>query len=806
MPTYSIATSASRLDEGGLLTTTVSTTGVLAGTPLYWSLDGDGITEKDFFAGLLSGTGIINSAGNFSFSHTLAKDLTTEGLETIRIRLYSDEAHSLPIGAEATVSISDTSIKNWSTTSKLDPSAIIEPKRQLGSIAHEAINYLGGFNGTTYTKALSYYIDPDLGEDSTQFALEAIGRVDNLLDIDFKRVYSKQDATFYFHHKFFVGKDNNGQKGLTTWQAKSIPGTWNESAGRFDDVYSFSADIALEASSWNVQLTSFPSITDFTANTILHEFGHALGLSHPNGNPDDPAYSNTDTVESYNFKTTGSGTPFYTAVDLIALRQLWGDELHPTDCTVSATTDSCEEGDSFEFAIWAPKIASGSELYWSASGNGISGDDFESGEVQGRCIVGTDGRSVISLKTRVDSIAEGSESLTISLYSDESHSLFLAASDPVAIADAAAGRNSDYISVTAEAKQLSGINVSKPLSEQSLDFLSRYKVKKPDGTVTSNAAASDTRCIEFSVTPKSTGRQIAQISLPEEVRATGYIRINPLTGESSDYTFNPSTGLGTELLDKDKNGLVDTLRIHLGNEINNSPGSPSLDSLHEIGTLAEAPRRPIYRFYRNGVHFYTSEDSERDSVIHHSYGDSVSYNKEGDSTTSPDLITGGWGYRYEGIAYQALSTQGTSLYRFFSPSKGYHFVTTNAAEALNVVRNSVGSTFDLSNAQGQRLLDNGWGYQFEGNSFNVSTIAQMGMDQPVYRFFNAKKGVHFYSSSLVEAKSVIENSLGAQYVTGANQDWIIATANALRQNPLTPMPTPLASGWGYSFEGIAWYV
>ena len=262
------------------------------------------------------------------------------------------------------------------------------------------------------------------------------------------------------------------------------------------------------------------------------------------------------------------------------------------------------------------------------------------------------------------------------------------------------------------------------------------------------------------------------------------------------------TGLGAELLDTNKNGLVDSLRIHLQDGGLGDVDGAVNGSIRDPGVLAEAPRTPVYRFYRNGVHFYTTSDAERDNVIKQSYGSNTSYSDLSANPQAKDPITGGWGYKYEGVAYQALDTQGTALYRFFSPSKGYHFVTTNAKEALAVIQNSVGSSYDLSNAKGQKLLDNGWGFQFEGNSYKVSTIAQTGMDNPVYRFFNATKGVHFYSSSMVEAKSVVANSLGASYATDS---WISSTSDAIKAGN-SSTPAPLANGWGYSFEGIAWYV
>ena len=307
--------------------------------------------------------------------------------------------------------------------------------------------------------------------------------------------------------------------------------------------------------------------------------------------------------------------------------------------------------------------------------------------------------------------------------------------------------------------------------------------------------------MDFTIKTKSLEKIVVESTLDTEVRATSFVKVNPNTGEAFDFTYDPKTGLGAELLDRNKNGLVDGLRINLQDGSLGDVDGVVNGLIRDPGTLAVAPRTPVYRFYRNGVHFYTASDAERDNVIKQSYGSSATYADLSANPQAKDPITGGWGYKYEGVAYQALDTQGTALYRFFSPSKGYHFVTTNAKEALAVIQNSVGSTYDLSNAQGQKLLDNGWGFQFEGNTYKVSTIAQTGMDNPVYRFFNVTKGVHFYSSSMVEAKSVIANSLGASYATDS---WISSTSDAIKAG-VTSTPAPLPNGWGYSFEGVGWY-
>ena len=110
VPTYTLTPSVETINEGAVLTTEVATTNGSVGTKLYYALSGTGITATDFSAGGLTGEGIIDSKGKITFFHTLANDLTIEGLETLEIKLYSDFARTLKVGTTATVRIVDTSI------------------------------------------------------------------------------------------------------------------------------------------------------------------------------------------------------------------------------------------------------------------------------------------------------------------------------------------------------------------------------------------------------------------------------------------------------------------------------------------------------------------------------------------------------------------------------------------------------------------------------------------------------------------------------------------------------------------------
>ena len=109
-PSYTLTPSSATINEDAVLTSTVTTTNVATSTKLYYALSGTGIKTADFSAGALTGEGTTDSAGKFSFTHTLANDLATEGAESLVFNLYSDVARTLQVGSTATVTVNDTSL------------------------------------------------------------------------------------------------------------------------------------------------------------------------------------------------------------------------------------------------------------------------------------------------------------------------------------------------------------------------------------------------------------------------------------------------------------------------------------------------------------------------------------------------------------------------------------------------------------------------------------------------------------------------------------------------------------------------
>jgi V8-like Glu-specific endopeptidase len=76
------------------------------------------------------------------------------------------------------------------------------------------------------------------------------------------------------------------------------------------------------------------------------------------------------------------------------------------------------------------------------------------------------------------------------------------------------------------------------------------------------------------------------------------------------------------------------------------------------------------------------------------------------------------------------------VYRFYNLRNGVHFYTASEAEKNNVLA-TLSST-----------------YRLEGVAYYVNTTTSTNGD-PLYRFYNAKKGVHFYTASEAEKNRVL---------------------------------------------------
>jgi len=110
-PSYSFwASPPNAIYEGSSFTVNVSTANVPAGSALFWTFSGPGITPDDFMDGQLSGSSVIGSDGSMAFTKAIAADGTVDPNDALELRFYSDKAHSQQVGTTLNITIKEATV------------------------------------------------------------------------------------------------------------------------------------------------------------------------------------------------------------------------------------------------------------------------------------------------------------------------------------------------------------------------------------------------------------------------------------------------------------------------------------------------------------------------------------------------------------------------------------------------------------------------------------------------------------------------------------------------------------------------
>ena len=200
-------------------------------------------------------------------------------------------------------------------------------------------NKTAGFNGKTYTKPIKYYIHDknknvtlefesftinyafEVSDDVERFIVDTFNKIDAVIDLDFKRVYSPEKAniTIYRTKKFSENYDGYSEFNWVDDDIIYSQIVWH--------AYKYKPSYKVK------KLKDYPTFSYNYATILLHEISHSFGLLHSgcgqdwckfNFDPEDSRINVRDTIMSYNF--IPSENTFFSSLDIEALKAIWGIE------------------------------------------------------------------------------------------------------------------------------------------------------------------------------------------------------------------------------------------------------------------------------------------------------------------------------------------------------------------------------------------------------------------------------------------------------------------------------------------------
>ena len=136
-------------------------------------------------------------------------------------------------------------------------------------------------------------------DETKSFIWNSFSYLDQLIDLDFQIVENPDEAILRIY----------SVSNFDLWSQQIV------------------GEVSNQSNYWDIlwRDTSVNSLSNFDKNTIIHEIGHSLGLSHPNEDPTNPNWTTDDTIMSYNISPDGWDYELSPS-DILALEQIWGTE------------------------------------------------------------------------------------------------------------------------------------------------------------------------------------------------------------------------------------------------------------------------------------------------------------------------------------------------------------------------------------------------------------------------------------------------------------------------------------------------
>jgi hypothetical protein len=393
---YALSASNNSVSEGSNAVFTLTTTNVAGGTSIPYTISG--VSSADITGGALSGTAIVSSNGNATITIPIASDLTTEGTESLTVTAQ---------GISTSVLISDTSITP----------VVVTPITTVTSIPYGDGKYFyvsAGSDKVTGTSFVDVVKQP-----STVSSNQLTKLSDGSWQVQNKITPSNSDNLVNVERVEFsdmsVALDVSGPAGQVAKILGSVFGKSYVSNTEFAGIgfayldggmsYLDLCGLAAGAaglSTPDLLVTTLLRNTTGTEPTSLSKSSYLQSISSGSSYASVVQQIADSSANAQSIKLT----------DLANTGLAFKPYVFPPTYSLSATSNSVNEGSTAVFNLTTTNVAVGTEISYTVSG--LSQVDLTSGTLNGKVSIGVGGTASISIPIAADGATEGQESLTIS--------------------------------------------------------------------------------------------------------------------------------------------------------------------------------------------------------------------------------------------------------------------------------------------------------------------------------------------------------------------------------------------------------
>ena len=435
-PSYALSVTPTTVNEGDTFTSTVTTTNVAQGTTLYWSAMGAGVDNNDFSSGSMTGSGTVGFDGTFQFSHTLANDVTTEGTETIAVKLFTNAGYTQQVGSTVNVTVNDTSLSAQVWNLSCSPTSVNEGNTFTSTVTTSNVpngsNFYYELSGTNIT------VD-DFETGGSNPSLAGSASISNNT-AQFTHTVKSDSATEGAETvavKIFANPGRTVQLGstvnVTINDTSTTPSTPTYVLTPDKTVYNEGETMTTIVTTSNVALgTTLYFGLEATSGTLTQSDVSGLfgsGTVSAGGGSTGFAFAinlledtTTEGVDKIVIKLYDQAYPFTGATLLATSTEITINDTSTTPgsptYTLSANTNPIDEGEFLSISVVTTNVTANTTLYWEFSGTNIGSGDFDNGVLEGDVVIPASGSQSFGTTIKEDTLTEGNETLAVKLYSD----------------------------------------------------------------------------------------------------------------------------------------------------------------------------------------------------------------------------------------------------------------------------------------------------------------------------------------------------------------------------------------------------